>query len=150
MVLSEQLAREFKAVACVAINDVEAFATRLEYAATGQSSSNNLFHGAVSYHEGPDLPQERWRIPGSIVMSKRIGRYGHQREYRFAFAKRKYLQLGATKQRLRRGDIVPTPDRRNYPVNFLQLGDIRSVAELIPMPWLVRSGNAADGVDSSS
>jgi hypothetical protein len=147
MVFNEQLGREFNAVACVAINDVDAFAARLEYAATGQKPSNRLFHGAVTYREGPELPQERWANPGSIVMSKRSP-YSHQREYRFAFVEHKYLRPGATKQQLRRGDILPAQNRRNYPLNFLQLGNIRSLAEQIPLPWLVRF-SAAAGVDST-
>lgn len=132
--LSRELADEFQTDACVEITDVAAFVLRLQVAllALHGPDSHVLLHGPVKYYAEIEAPIVDWALPERIVMSK-LDAYGHQCEYRFAFAENQALEVERT-----RLNLVPGTLRKPHPAGhreqMLLLGGIRDICEVHSWP----------------
>jgi hypothetical protein len=88
--LTNELRREFQAVACVEILDIPTFCMRIRAALPSEAK----FHGSpgrtrigwrVEYYEESAGGSPRWAVPGKIATAKSV-RYARQDEFRLVFS----------------------------------------------------------------
>jgi len=141
--LDQQLARDFRAEACVEILDTRKFVLDLQRAVKGQVEAGVLINGPVAYYESEDPAGVNWALPDTIVRSKRSG-YAGQSEYRFAFANRRVLKIGNTIQRLQFGEVGPIQPPMLAEPRVLDIGSIRNITAVHSWP-VAYHRLAADG-----
>lgn len=130
--LSEALAREFKAAICIEIVEEIKFISRLRDALIRRPRvrpPKTLLHAPVNYYDSADPPIVDWALPDRIAMSKPIP-FAYQLEYRFAFCVNDAFRVENTTQIIttqkRTANVRVTP----YPQELLVLGSLRKLVRV--------------------
>jgi hypothetical protein len=109
--LTEELKKEFKAVACVEILDPRLFINLWQ---TVLPANGKHFAKKVNYYRREDVPGNVWPQPELIATTK-LAQFAYQWEYRFGFSTTGALDFGQCTQQLvdRRARPLPKPDEHH-------------------------------------
>jgi len=129
--LTDRLSREFKAVVCIEILNVERFCTTIEAALPSgatfpESLGRTRIGHRVEYYRETEGGNRRWALPDVIAISK-LDSYSWQDEYRLVFSLTDALGFEKVATRLVRNDatLAPQPtEHTHYDVKVRSLRDI--------------------------
>jgi hypothetical protein len=124
--LTDELAREFKAVACVEILDPRAFIERWQRALPPGAKH---FAKKVDYYRSQDVPETVWMRP-QLIVSTKLARFSYQLEYRLGFSTTGALDFGQCTQQLvdRKARPLQKPDEHHAAT--LNLGGLQDICTL--------------------
>jgi hypothetical protein len=131
MSLTEELKKEFKAVACVEICDPREFIARWHAALP-----NGATHAArkIGYYRPEDIPGNVWALPDLIATTK-LKRFSYQDEYRFAYTRTEAFGFQNCVYGLvdRKARPMPTPEEHHHEtLNLSNLSNICRLLEFSP------------------
>jgi hypothetical protein len=128
---SERMKDEFKAVACVEIQNIKLFCDRIKAALPANAKFlKNKVGKKVDYYQETDTGNPRWAVPELIALSKFKDRYAWQDEYRFLFSLTDALNFENVQTKLVRDDHVRAADPSEHQDYFLNVGSIRDIGRL--------------------
>lgn len=139
MSLSEELRERFAAVACVEVQNISAFCTRIEAALP----PNAVFPGPtgrsrigrrVEYYDESEGGSPRWALPDVIATSKHND-YAWQDEFRLVFCLTDAMGFEKAGYRLVPNDAIREQnpaEHHSYPVKAQSLHDICKLHEFVP------------------
>ncbi len=124
--LTEELQRQFRAVACVEVLDPRTFINRWQSALPPGAKH---FARKVNYYRREDVPGNVWPQPELIATTK-LAQFAYQQEYRFGFSTTGALDFGQCTQQLvdRKARPLPKPDEHH--TLTLDLGDLHDICKL--------------------
>lgn len=130
-VRSEQLAREFGANACVEIHDPIALLSRVRAAIALRRwvKHGRLLHSSVEYYSPEAPPFAEWAVPERMVMRKTAS-YGHQQEYRIAFARGDALRVNKVQTQITATPGASQPTLERHPEHLLHLGSLAKICTI--------------------
>jgi hypothetical protein len=126
--LTDDLAREFRATACIELFNKTQFFARLRAALP---TGADLIFGPVRYYDYTSeahLKALLTATPEEIVKSK-FSHFEYQNEYRFAFSSNGALDAGSGRLCLR-PELNPTPNPAEHHKAPLNLGDLSDICRL--------------------
>ena len=137
--LSDELRKEFEAVACVEILNTERFCTIIEAslppeAKFPESLGRSRIGHRVEYYKKTEGGNRRWALPDVIAISK-LDTYSQQDEYRLVFSLTDALGFEKVATRLVRNDAIVAPqpaEHRYYDLRTRSLRDICRLHEFDP------------------
>jgi hypothetical protein len=134
-VRNRKLYKDFNAAEIVKIHNLVEFRKRMKRAIVRLRQkciikNDTLLDGPVEYYSVEGLPGTRYACPDEIIMAK-LNLFEYQKEYRFAFAKRKNafvvdnVDYGIENKKL----------YREYPISnqVLNLGDLSDISERVTL-----------------
>lgn len=124
--MTEELKREFGAVACVEITNPRAFTKRWQRAL---QPGARYFARRVQYYESVDMPGNIWEQPRRIATTK-LARFANQHEYRFGFSITGALDFGQCSNQLADRKARPNPKLDEHHDMTLDLGDLNDICKL--------------------
>lgn len=130
-VLSADLAAQFKASACVEIQNPSRFIAGVRAALLRRPSikSKMLVHGEVKYYTPDEPPIVDWALPERIAMSK-LSVYIPQQEYRIAFAVNGAFRVENTRIRLVSPGERRAPRVTSHPEQLFKLGSLAKLCKV--------------------
>jgi hypothetical protein len=132
-VRSEDLAAEFRAVACVEILDIPEFCRRVRAALPRGA---HFIGRRVAYYRATEAGNPRWALPDQIATSK-LDLYARQAEFRLVFSSTDALGFENVTLRLIEGpgEMPPPPKKVGQVLPVGSLADICHVHEVCPKGW---------------
>lgn len=127
-VRSEQLAQEFHADVCVEVHEPVVLLSRVRAALQLRRwvKHARLLHGGVEYYSPEAPPLAEWAVPERMIMRKTVN-YGHQQEYRLAFARGAALQVNNVKTQITATPGASQPTLEGHPEHLLRLGSLAKI-----------------------
>ena len=132
--LNDQLAKEFKAVACVEILDIQKFCTLAtrnlapDFSLPTVDKKPRIGH-RVRYYDPAEPPSTRWALPELIAISKRKC-FSWQEEFRLVFGKRTVFDFMNAKYELKTGETGTSQLASTSPPVVIQIGNIESFSKV--------------------
>ena len=129
--LSADLAAQFKASACVEIQNPSKFIAGVRAALLRRPSikSKMLVYGEVKYYTPDEPPIVDWALPEKIAMSK-LSVYIPQHEYRIAFAVNDAFRVENTRLRLVSPGERRPPRATSHPERLFKLGSLAKLCKV--------------------
>ncbi len=124
-VLSSELWKRFKAVACVEILNIARFCVRIEDA----REANIFYARQVMYYPPTEAPNPRWALPDIIATSK-LDEYAWQQEYRFVLTTPSALEFEKAKMQLVRRVSKDPPDSSPHAKKLLKIRNLEDICRL--------------------
>lgn len=126
LVLTDELKKEFSAVACVEILSplkfIQRWLAKLPDGATH-------FAKRVDYYGQEQVPGNVWPQPHLIATSK-LDRFAYQQEYRLGFCTTNALEFNQAKQELRDRKARPIPKPEEHHNKIIDLGDLTDICKI--------------------
>jgi hypothetical protein len=123
---TDELSKEFRAVACVEILSplkfIQRWLAKLPEGATH-------FAKKVDYYRQEDLPSNVWLQPHLIATTK-LDHFAYQQEYRLGFCTTNALEFNEAKQELRDRKERPIPRPEEHHNKTLDLGGLTDICKL--------------------
>lgn len=128
---SNELASEFKADACVEFHDPAVLLSKVRSALALRKwiKRARLLHGPVDYYTPTDQPLAEWAVPERMVMRK-TSDYGHQQEYRLAFARGDALAVNNVETQITATPVSPQPTLADHPEHILKVGSLAKICRV--------------------
>jgi len=124
--LTEELKKDFKAIACVEILDPRVFIRRWQRVLPPTAKH---FAKKVNYYRREDLPENVWPQPELIATTKLV-KFAYQQEYRLGFSTTGALDFGQCSQQLVDRKARPQPQPHEHRTMTLDLGDLHDICKL--------------------
>ena len=126
LTFTDELKKEFGAVACVEIQEPLKFIQRW---LAGLPEGASDFAKKVDYYRQDHGPANVW--PQShLIATTKLNRFAYQQEYRFGFCTTNALDFGQTTQVLRDRKVRPVPKPEEHDNKTLDLGDLSDICKL--------------------
>ena len=123
---TDELAREFEAVACVEILKPRAFINRWQMALP---PSSKHFAKRVSYYEREDAPENVWPQP-ELIATMKLAQFDYQQEFRFGYSTTGALDFNECSQKLVNRKGRPSPKAEEHLKMTLDLGNLSDLCKL--------------------
>ena len=123
---TEEMKREFKAVACVEIQKPQEFIQRWRRSLPKDFTS---FDRKIDYYEKEESPGNIWPQPELIATTK-LKQFSYQKEYRLGFSTTDALNFGQSQQVIVERKKRPEKRPEEHGSKFIAIGNISDICEL--------------------